>query len=460
MYFKNTSLAPLSSFASHNPYTILDSGATGTFVTTSDAKHLLDKSPIGDGPTVLSASGTAMPVTLQGQLPLSNMLSMKAQSAFVLDDLKTGTLILLAQLCDDDCIAVFNKYDVKILKNDQVIITGTRLPHGLWSLPILHAPSHQANQILRTDTTKRELATYLHAALGSPAPSTLLQAICRGHLATIPGLTSNLISKHLPKSLAATLGHQDQEAKHSRSTKISSPSPAPKLRDYDLTPVLGTPSQHTFAMLFAKTKLIKSYSGQTGQFPIPSSRGNHYIFVLYHHDTNSVHAVAIPNRQAAGIRTAWEVTHKCLIDQGHPPNLHILDNECSQELKDSSAKYHVSFQRVPPKEHGANAAERAMRTFKNHFISTLCTVDSNFSMSEWDRLLPQTILTLNLLRSSRTHASLFGNYDFNRLPIAPHGTKIVAHVSAEARTTFVKSVRTSVPLPNIIAVTNAILRTQ
>jgi hypothetical protein len=69
-------------------------------------------------------------------------------------------------------------------------------------------------------------------------------------------------------------------------------------------------------------------------------------------------------------------------------------------------------------------------------------IDANFPMPEWDRLLPQTILTLNFLRSSRTHpslsahASLFGNYNFNRLTIAPPGTKVVAHVAAEARTTF------------------------
>jgi hypothetical protein len=97
---------------------------------------------------------------------------------------------------------------------------------------------------------------------------------------------------------------------------------------------------------------------------------------------------------------------------------------------------------VPPKEHRANAAERSIHTFKNHFISILCSVDSNFPMNEWDRLLPQTIITLNLLCSSRihpslsAHASLFGNYDFNRVPMADPGTKIVAHVAADARTTF------------------------
>jgi hypothetical protein len=101
-----------------------------------------------------------MSVKLKGQLPLSKKLSSTAQSAFVLDDLKTGTLISLAQLCDDDCTAIFNKYDVKILKNDEIIINGTRMPNGLWSLPIsdpsppqayippLKTPPHQANGML------------------------------------------------------------------------------------------------------------------------------------------------------------------------------------------------------------------------------------------------------------------------------------------------------------------------
>jgi hypothetical protein len=305
------------------------------------------------------------------------------------------------------------------LKNAKVIITGTRMSNGLWSLP-LKPPQHQANGNLRTDKPKQELAAYLHAALGSPVPSTLLRAIRRNHLVTVPGLTTNLVTKHLPKSLAAVLGHQDQEAKkHLRSTKALPAVTTLPVSEPDLEPALDTPNQHIFAMLFDKVQIMKSHSDQTDRFPIPSSRGNHYIFVLHHHDTNSINAVAIPNRQAASIRKAWETTHKSLIAQGHAPNLHILDNECSQELKDSFLKYNIAFQRVPPKEHRANAAERAIRTFKNHFISALCTVDSHFPLSEWDRLLPQAILTLNLLGSSRihpslsAHASLFGHYDFN-----------------------------------------------
>ena len=421
---------------------LLDSGATGTFVASSDVVHLRSPVSVSNGPTVLSASGDVMSSTLHGLLPLSSRLSATAQSAFVLDDLRTGTLVSLAQLCDDDCLAIFSKFDVKILKNDTVIITGTRTPHGLWSIP-LATPTHQINGILRLDRSREALALYHHAALGSPSPSTLLRAIRRGHLTTFPGLTTQLISKHLPKSLATTLGHQDQEAKNIRSTRSVPLSDAfASDSDIDVAPLLAPRTHQISVMLLANQSLLKSYSDQTGRFHVPSSRGNNYIFVLYHQDTNSIHAVAIPNRQAASIRNAWETTHKLLLRHGHPPDLHILDNECSQDLKDAFTKYKIQFQRVPPKEHRANAAERAIRTFKNHFVSVLCTVHSKFPLTEWDRLLPQTTLTLNLLRSSRihpslsAHASLFGNYDFNRTPLAPMGTQIVAHTSADTRTPF------------------------
>jgi hypothetical protein len=81
--------------------------------------------PISNGPTVLAANGNVMHTTLHGTLPLSPLLSDTAQSAYVTDALKTGTLISLAQLCDDGCLAVFSNKDVKIHKKDSVIITGT-----------------------------------------------------------------------------------------------------------------------------------------------------------------------------------------------------------------------------------------------------------------------------------------------------------------------------------------------
>ena len=102
----------------------------------------------------------------------------------------------------------------------------------------------------------------------------------------------------------------------------------------------------------------------------------------------------------------------------------------------------VDFQLAPPHMHRRNAAERAIRTFKNHFIAILCGTDPNFPIALWDRLLPQALLTLNLLRPSRinprlsAYAQLHGAFDYNRTPIGPLGTKIVVHIKPEVRETW------------------------
>ena len=84
--------------------------------------------------------------------------------------------------------------------------------------------------------------------------------------------------------------------------------------------------------------------------------------------------------------------------------------------------------------HRTNTAERAIRTFKNHFIAGLCSIHDEFPMHEWDRLLEQGDISLLLLRNARvnpklsSYAYLVGNYDFNACPMAPPGTLLAAHL--------------------------------
>jgi hypothetical protein len=61
---------------------------------------------------------------------------------------------------------------------------------------------------------------------------------------------------------------------------------------------------------------------------------------------------------------------------------------------------------VPPHCHHRNSAERALRTFKEHFVTGLYYVDPTFPLHLWDRLLPLAEITLNLLRTSRLHMQL------------------------------------------------------
>ena len=59
------------------------------------------------------------------------------------------------------------------------------------------------------------------------------------------------------------------------------------------------------------------------------------------------------------------------------------------------------MQFMEPNMHLINAAERAIETYKNHLVAGLCTVDKNFPMQLWNELLPQSEITLNLLRTSK-----------------------------------------------------------
>ena len=60
---------------------------------------------------------------------------------------------------------------------------------------------------------------YLHQCLCSPPKSALLKAIRNKQLDSIPGLTYDLIAKHLPLSTATEKGHMIRTRQGARSTR-------------------------------------------------------------------------------------------------------------------------------------------------------------------------------------------------------------------------------------------------
>ena len=121
-------------------------------------------------------------------------------------------------------------------------------------------------------------------------------------------------------------------------------------------------------------------------------------------------------------------------------DLQILDNEASVEYKRAiKTKWKANYQVVPPNTHRSNAAERAIRTFKAHFLSILAGVAPDFPRNLWELLLPQTELTLNLLRQAtldptRSAWSYFhGPFDSDATPIDPLGCDIIAHKKTGTR---------------------------
>ena len=120
----------------------------------------------------------------------------------------------------------------------------------------------------------------------------------------------------------------------------------------------------------------------------------------------------------------------------------ILDNECLTDIKNTIRSYNATFQLVPPHQHRQNAAETAIKTVKSHLLSGIATCHTQFPITEWDRLLPQAKLTLNLLRNSRINpklsswAFLHGHHDFNKHPLAPPGSKILVHSKPSNRASW------------------------
>ena len=122
------------------------------------------------------------------------------------------------------------------------------------------------------------------------------------------------------------------------------------------------------------------------------------------------------------------------------PKLHVMDNECLQAFK--GYIFHnnkIDLLLVPPYMHRINAAKNAIDSFKNHFIVGLATLNPEFPIHLWCRLLPLATITLNLLRPLRvnpklsTEEFLNGVFDYNKTPILPPGCKMLVHETKQQR---------------------------
>jgi len=177
--------------------------------------------------------------------------------------------------------------------------------------------------------------------------------------------------------------------------------------DSDNFPTSDSPNQKTnniFYAIHSFRSTDKAYTDLTGRFPVQSSWGSQYILVCYHYDANAILA---------------------------------------QPLKSRSAPTHI---------HRRNAAERAIQTFKNHFLAGLASCNPKFPLREWDRLIPQAVITLNLLRNARlnpklsSYSFLFGPYDFKKYPLMPPGTEVVVHSKPSNQESFFPH---DIPLPKV-----------
>ena len=161
-----------------------DSGASIHFVTENDSKILKNIQQTMDT-TVVLPNKKKLTANKAGNLPLALALQDRATMAHVLPGMTNTSLLSISQLCDDDCLAIFDKWKLNVYKHKKLVLQGIRNKwDGLWDVPLTHSiksylPTQQftINAIIQKDKTKSELANYLHACAFSPAIPTFQQAI-------------------------------------------------------------------------------------------------------------------------------------------------------------------------------------------------------------------------------------------------------------------------------------------
>jgi len=336
------------------------------------------------------------------------------------DNTLQQSLFGISDITNLDYAATFRKDGLYLYRDEELIHYSSKSSDASsWTLPI-QRPIAQANAAVLSLPSDNKYVHFMFASFGSPAHSTLLRALRKGYLSTLSRFTSALFSKHRPNTVATAMGHLDR-----RRQGLDSTSPAPVVAQSSPAPVgippnpvppavipQPIPCTYDEAVYFSDalddevlatdpTVYTRLYTtadfDATGRFPVPSA-GSKHAYQLVSCFNGNIHVEPMPSRTSASYIAAYDKTFLHWSRYGHVPSFVRLDAETSADLETFLLDVKkVTFQYFPTGTHRANRAERCIRTWKNHFISTLATASSKFPMSYWNKLIPLAEITLNCL---------------------------------------------------------------
>ena len=448
-----------------------DSGTTGHYMSFNDSACLLDLAPTTRPLSVTLPDGTCVTSTHTAYLDLP-CIPQAARRVDVFPGF-IGSLLSTGVLCDAGLVAVYTSSHVHFLDpSGVVVLTGLRSPSTkLWmvaltpSPPITPLPQFCASPpncvsaavLPEARGTQQDIVDYYVATMGSCSVSTLIAAIDDQYV-QLPGLTSTMLRKYPPTALAIAKGHLDQARQGLRSTKILD------VLDESMSdlrpPVLPRSSRYESVitkLVYQQQPISIRHADLTGRFPVTALSGACYHLVMV--CGNYIHVELLPSRASSHYVSAYRAGDLFFKSKGIFPLFERLDNESSALLvKFIREEAHTTIQYLPAGNHRASKAERAIRTWKNHFVATLSATDPSFPLHAWEHLIPQAELTVNLLRSSsftpNTSAwqALHGAYSFDRTPIAPPGMKILSFEPPDKRAPMGFQVSMLAPPSIIIAI--------
>ena len=447
-----------SSSSSHTSEAAIDTGATKTF--TPSPKFISNKT---SAPRLIvrTAGSESFASTTQGTLAVA----LPNVNARIVPGLEK-TLLSVSDYCKrNNASFVFDKHNCRVtsksvpLSPTDILLTAPLNPAtGLYTTPLGKLPTSNNSELNLQPAYANaiyfhhgihhqndfELVSFYHKMFGCPPASTFLKAISQlDDLQCFPGLTTDKIRKNLPHDPITSTGHMKRIRQGLGSTKrfVIPNYPPTNNRLYAVTISIKDTDELTSLFSSIKYHNKSLYADLTGRMPVTSYDGYEYICVFYHPGRNYIHLEPMKTRTGKEYRDTFSKALSFYEAKLTIVSRFITDNETSKEVTDFFDSKNLAYQFVPPQNHRANQAERAIDTVKSHIISTINATDRSFDLKLWPALLPQIEITLNWMRVSTTnprlsaYASLFGPYNYNKHPMVPLGTKVMVYTSKSERVT-------------------------
>jgi hypothetical protein len=208
--------------------------------------------------------------------------------------------------------------------------------------------------------------------------------------------------------------------------------------------VIGNHCNESIANMFCFGAFANRHSGVvykdlTGNFPFVSFDGSMCFLVMYHYEANAILAMPIAGLDDCSILNAYKANFDKLAQKGFKPKLKVMDNQATKHIQTFLTDKECKLQLVELQNHQVNVVERAIQILKDAFILALAMTDHDFPLQLCDKLMPQVINTLNMMKASLINPSklayevLYGPYDWNRYPLAPLGCKAVVYKDGDTR---------------------------
>ena len=309
--------------------------------------------------------------------------------------------------------------------------------------------SASANLVWSHDSLA-EKAAFFGRALGCPPLSAMLRALRNDWITNCPLVTPSMLRKHYENPIATAFGHLELQRQHHSTARQSQPTVQPRpvstpagTDDSDLEDMLHDLSihhdlTHTMLVTYVEVKKSTMSADPVGDYPIISSQGHTGFLVA---SLNGVAHIELMTGHS-GVTHLAAVTSALLFFNDQKKNVRriMTDAETSATVQQHYREQNVELQLANSDMHRQLFAELQIKFGKRQFISTRASIDTRFPDNEWHRLVEHVELCLQVLHPCTDEHTksgfmwLYGRaFDWDRYPLAPPATMVVAFTSREHR---------------------------